>query len=251
MIANEAFCNNASYIHIIDPRLRVSTAFLLSVGISLADHFMTLGLSLCFSLGLIPLARLPLWSVLKRLAAVIGFLICIWLMLPFTFEGKILWVIGPLNVYQPGIELSAQISLKSCSILILFLVLVSSMPVATLADVLYDFRLPKKFVFLLLITYRYLFVIHEEYVRLRLAMQIRGFTPGTNLHSLKTIAYLVGMLLVRASLRAERVNQAMILRGFKGELHSLEDFTHYRFPTGFILLIFCFSCLLIYFEWIL
>ena len=85
-------------------------------------------------------------------------------------------------------------------------------------------RLPDKFVYLLLMSYRYIFVIFQEYQRLHRALRIRGFKPGTNLHTYRTYAYLIGMLFVRASDRAERVYRAMRCRGFSGTFHTLGIF---------------------------
>nr|WP_269434977.1 energy-coupling factor transporter transmembrane component T [Desulfosarcina ovata] len=85
-------------------------------------------------------------------------------------------------------------------------------------------HLPDKLVHMLLITYRYLFVLEQEYQRLVRAMKIRNFRPATTLHTYRTYAYLVGMFFVRASERAKRVHSAMICRGFNGRFISLRVF---------------------------
>ncbi len=90
---------------------------------------------------------------------------------------------------------------------------------------MHELRVPKKIVHLFFFTYRYIHVIHREYLRLVSAMKVRGFRPGTNMHTYKTYAYLVGMLLVRSSDRAERVLNAMICRGFRGNFYSLSAFS--------------------------
>lgn len=246
----EPFSVGNSFIHSVDPRFRLATAFLLSIAVALAEQFHVLGLSLAIGAVLVIWARLDPRDVLKRLSTVVGFLLLIWIMLPFTFEGEVLTQLGSVRVYIQGIELSARISLKSCTILLIFISLVATMPVTTLGHTLHYFQLPTRLVFLLLITYRYLFVIGEEYSRLRTAMRIRCFKPGTSIHSFRSIAYLVGMLFVRASLRAERVNWAMRLRGFSGRFYSLEDFKGYQqspvFPGAMLILL----GLLVYLEWI-
>ena len=61
--------------------------------------------------------------------------------------------------------------------------------------------MPGKAVFLLMFTYRYLWVMEEEYLRLKRAAELRGFVPKTNLHTYKTIASLFAMVLVRAGLK--------------------------------------------------
>jgi cobalt/nickel transport system permease protein len=73
-------------------------------------------------------------------------------------------------------------------------------------------------------TYRYIFVIEQEYKRLLRAAKIRGFQPGTNLNTYRTYSYVIGMLFVRSAARAERVHQAMLCRGFKGKFYSLQEF---------------------------
>ena len=56
------------------------------------------------------------------------------------------------------------------------------------------------------------------------AARVRGFTPKTDLHTYKTYAYMLGMLLVRAMARADRVYQAMLCRGFKGKFYCIHRF---------------------------
>jgi cobalt/nickel transport system permease protein len=53
---------------------------------------------------------------------------------------------------------------------------------------------------------------------------MRGFRPGTNIHTYKTYASIVGMLLVRAAIRAEQVYKAMLCRGFKCKFYCLHEF---------------------------
>jgi cobalt/nickel transport system permease protein len=93
-----------------------------------------------------------------------------------------------------------------------------------LGHALHQLRVPEKIIQLLLMSYRYIFVIEQEYRRLLRAAKIRGFQPGTNINTYRTFAYVIGMLFVRAAERAERVHQAMLCRGFKGKFFSLQEF---------------------------
>jgi cobalt/nickel transport system permease protein len=56
-------------------------------------------------------------------------------------------------------------------------------------------------------------------------MRIRGFIPKTNIHTYKSYAYLVGILLVRSYDRAERIHKAMLCRGFTGRYYTLSRFS--------------------------
>lgn len=65
-------------------------------------------------------------------------------------------------------------------------------------------------------------------------MKIRGFSPKTNLHTYRTYAYVVGMLLVKSYERARRVEAAMLCRGFDGRFYDLSEFS-YKLSDGFAL----------------
>lgn len=56
-------------------------------------------------------------------------------------------------------------------------------------------------------------------------MRARGFKSGLNGHSLRSLANLVGMLLVRSVDRAERVHAAMLCRGYNGRFWIQDDFS--------------------------
>ena len=101
------------------------------------------------------------------------------------------------------------------------------MSAATLCTALGRLRVPKKIVYLMLMTYRYIFVLEAEYRRLLTAARVRCFTPRTGLHAYRTYAYLIGMLFVRAAVRSERVVEAMKCRGFRGRFYSLAEFRNH------------------------
>jgi cobalt/nickel transport system permease protein len=203
----------------------VATLFSCSVAVF---HALAALLAACLAaVLLLAVSGLDLREIGRRLAVVLGFLLLLWCLLPLTYEGDIVGRVGPLNFYRPGILLSAQITLKSLAIIGVFTALVATIPINTLGQSLARLHVPAKLVHLLLMCYRYIFVIEQEYRRLVAAMKIRGFQPRTNLHTYRSYAYLVGMLFVRAASRAERVHQAMRCRGFDGRFHSLATFpTH-------------------------
>lgn len=221
----EIFEGGNSPVHRIDPRCRVAVATLFSFAIALSERMPTLWAGLVLSLVFLVMARLNLKQVMKRLFLMWGFLLFIWIIMPVTFEGDVVYRIGNLGLSREGLVLAGRITLKSNAILVAFIALITTMNFSTLGYVLNFFRIPEKLVHLLLLTYRYIFVIEQEYHRLLRAARIRSFKPQTNVHTYKTYAYLVGMLFVRASARAERVYQAMKCRGFQGKFHCLQEFS--------------------------
>jgi cobalt/nickel transport system permease protein len=220
----EPFAIGESMIHRLDPRIRLSLTVLYAFVVALSYQFPVLLLALGFSSILILISRLRVQEVLKRLVIVNALILLLWLLLPFTFKGEALTRIGSFAIYRPGVILAAQITLKSNAILLAFIALIATMSFSTLGHSIYRLRVPEKIVYLLLMTYRYIFVIEEEYLRLMRAAKIRGFQPGTNANTYRTYSHVIGMLFVRSAARAERVHQAMLCRGFKGKFYSLQEF---------------------------
>lgn len=247
---NTSFAEGHSWIHGIDPRLRVAGATVFAAVVALAYDFKTLGTALSFSLIMVLSARLDLRQVSRRLLPATFFLLLLWAVLPWTYEGIALTSLGPLVITRPGVMLCAQISLKTVALLTAFMALLATMTVDTLGHTLNRLWLPDKMVHMILITYRYLFVLEQEYQRLMRAMKIRNFKPKTNLHSYRTYAYLVGMLFVRASERARRVHNAMICRGFDGRFISLREFPSNPLNLVFGVGITLSLVLLVILEWI-
>jgi cobalt/nickel transport system permease protein len=220
----EPFAVGDSLLHRLDPRIRLVSAAVFSCVAALCREFPALLAALVLSITLAALARLRIGEVMRRLLVVNGLVVFIWAVIPFTFPGEALFHLGPFGAAREGIQLAAQITLKSNAIVLAFMALVATMSPATTGHALHRLRVPDKIVHLFLMTYRYIFVLEQEYHRLVRAAHIRGFRPGTNFHTYRTYAYLVGMLFVRAVERAERVRWAMICRGFKRKFYCLQEF---------------------------
>jgi cobalt/nickel transport system permease protein len=245
----ETFTYGDSPIHRLDPRLKIVFATVFSFTVAVSEGFDTLTAALTASSLLVALGRFKSSQVAKRLFVVNGLILFLWLIIPWTFKGEPLFRIGPLTVTQEGVLLAARISIKSNAIVLAFIALVASTSITKLGHALDCLRLPAKIVHLLLMTYRYIFVILDEYERLVRSARIRGFEPRTNMHTYKTYAYLIGMLFVRAAARAERVQQAMLCRGFKGKYYCLSRFSFSRLDWIALALMGAVVTSLIVIEW--
>ncbi len=222
---SEPFAQGTSALHRTSPALRIVMATLYSFTAALIKGPLPLGLAVAVSIVLVHLARLPMVDLAKRLAAAATLLLMVWILVPLTYAGDPLIRLGPLAVSRSGAQLCLQITCKTMAILMAFTALVATMHTATLGHALSQLGMPPKLVQLLLLAYRYIFVIEQEYQRLYRAAKIRNFRPASNLHTYRTYAYLVGMLFVRASERATRVHLAMKCRGFNGRFHTLANYT--------------------------
>ncbi len=221
---SEHLSEGTSYLHEFDPRLKIIVALIYSVTVALLTSFPLLLISLCFSIFLILWGRLSIPTVLKRLLVVNGFVFFLWLVLPFSYAGKELFSIGSLVATYPGVYQALRITIKSNAIILCLMALLSTSPTFMLVHALHHLKVPTKLVHLFFFTYRYIHVIYTEFVRLNTAMKVRSFTPGTNIHTYRSYAYLVGMLLVRSYERSKRIYQSMLCRGFNGKFHTLYHF---------------------------
>ncbi len=245
----EPFSEGASLAHRLDPRGKVIVAALFAVLVAAAKTYAATLAGLALALAWLTLARLPWKKVLVRLLVVNSFVFFLWLVLPLTYPGEVVWRWGWLKATREGLVYTGLITLKSNAIIIALIALIATVPVVTLGQALHQLRLPDKLCHLLLFTYRYLYVFEQEYQRLVQAIRIRGFQPGTNLHTYRTYAYLAAMLLVRSHDRAERVFQAMLCRGFHGVFYSLKTFSWQRRDGLFVVSSLLGCMVLIYLEW--
>lgn len=205
----------------IDLRARIVGAGALTLALAATN---SLGAAIAGCALILPAALcsgIAIRQILSGLKAVGFFLIFLWLTLPLTYAGHEI-ELGGLSVSMQGIKLALLISLKSCSILLLFMTLIGTASFTALAEALRRLWLSPKLCWILLFSYRYLSDIRQEYLRLRRAAMLRGFAPNTSLRTYQVYANMLGMTLVRTWLKAQQINQAMLLRGFHGRLYSLD-----------------------------
>ncbi len=247
MMEYEALTNKDSLIHRLNPAVRILCAIIFSFWVALSNDFEFIFGCFILSILFIPLASITPVEALKRIKPLLLFLFMIWIFLPLTFTGETLFNVLSMDVSKQGIEYCAMITIKSISIILFFMAFVATMTIGTIGHAMGKLHISDKLIFLILMTYRYIFVIRQEYQRLFRAAKIRGFVPKTNIHSYKTYAYLAGMLFVRASLRAKRVHQAMLCRGFNGKFYVIDKFQLDKLSILFFIILF--SCIAIY-QWL-
>jgi cobalt/nickel transport system permease protein len=181
-------------------------------------------------------AQLPYKLLLARLVA-----FCLFL-LPFL-------VILPILHGWPGFWSAWVLAARASAIFILGLILVATSPFSRTVQAAERMGIPKLLSRLVLMSYRYVFVLADEFARLRVALRVRGFRNRANLHSYRTIGAVAGTLLVRGSDRAESVSHAMRCRGFDGRLHSLTEWKTTSADVLFFLAVIAISFGLLAWDW--
>ena len=206
-----------------DPAARVFLALACALVFSLLQELYTSLAGLVLSLVLAGFCAPDFRKLGKNLLYANVFVLFVWLTVPWTMPGTELWALGPMRFTVEGVELSLRVTIKCNAILLSFLTLVADMKPAHLGSALERLRVPAKLVFLFLLTARYVHVIGDEWKRLKVAAALRGFVPGSNLHTYRTLANMLGLTLLNSMDRARRVYEAMLLRGFAGHFHLLHE----------------------------
>lgn len=213
-----------SLIQRIDPRVRMAFAGGLAVCISLLHSLTACCLALALGAALLAAANPPGRALLQRLGTINIFILFLWCVTPLTTPGTPLAQWGIFSVSAEGVRLALLVSIKSNAIASIFLALVATMNAPTAGHALERLHCPPKLVFLFLFTARYVHVIAQEWRSLLVAARLRGFRPRTGMHTYRTLASLLGLLLVRSYERSLRVREAMVLRGFSGHFRSVTVF---------------------------
>jgi len=223
-----------STLYPFDPRVKLVSTILLIVAIALMREFTPLLLIMIFLLALIGISRVPFRHIGKSFILAIPFIVFASLALMYS------------SGYFAGLLMAMRIS---DSVLAL-LVLVSTTPFFEFLKALQWFKCPRIFSVLLLFTYRFIFILIDEMDRMRMSRKARGFTGGRNIFdkvAMRTIGYTAGMIFVRSYKRAGNIYNALLSRGYTGDIKTLQiPRTHSRdavFASAFILVVAITLCL--------
>ena len=203
----------------IDPRVRIITTIALAIVVVSFASWQAVTATILFALTLMTFSA-PDWrKSLRRILAMDGFILVTLVLLPFTYPGDAMFTLWGFDASWQGLYRAIMIALKANAVMCGIIAFLGNLSSTELGRGMTGLYLPTKLTTLMMFTVRYIDVLHHEYLRLRQSMRARAFRLKTNRHSWKMIGYLVGMLLVRAHERSERIIWAMKCRGFHGHYH--------------------------------
>lgn len=206
----------------LDPRFRIVLALIgVCVFLSLRRHSVLLALVAVLFVACAATPGIGVSVLRRRLIAVNVFSLMLLALMPWGTLGEALFSLGGVGYMREGALHALRIALKANAAVLLMTWLLTPVDPMVLGQAVAGLGAPQRLVHLYVLTLRYLRVLEDEYQRLRRAMHVRGFRARANLHTLRSFGYLVGMLLIRALDRAERVWQAMLCRGFSGQFSPM------------------------------
>jgi len=157
------------------------------------------------------IAGVPFGYIIKRLLLFLPFIGSMAISLPLS-QG-----------FDRGWDLMLTILFRGTLAFLVSLWLVNVMPFEQLLVTLRRLKVPAIVVAILAFMYRYVFVVWDELDSLRRARKTRTYGHGGLWFRWKTLAQMLGMLLIRSLNRAERIHGAMQARGWDGEVRWLEE----------------------------
>jgi len=231
----DPFKEISSPIHELDPRVKLvlSLAFIFTIALIPHGVWPVYILLLAIIFSIIILSRLGFAYVLKRSALALPFILAAFPVI-FTIKGDPLasitvgsWVLTA-SVY--GVERFISITFKSWISVQTAIVLASSTPFPDLLMAMRAIHVPRLLVAIFGLMWRYLFVLVDEALRLMRARLARSGetglpdrkTGGSIAWRAQVTGGMAGSLFLRALERSDRIYNAMLSRGYDGEVYALD-----------------------------
>jgi cobalt/nickel transport system permease protein len=230
--AFDRYRQGESAIHSLDPRVKVVLTVLFIFSNLLLPDGAWLGFaaSWLFLLLVARLARLEASLLLRRSLLALPFALAAITVL-FTQSGETLWSLPlfgrVMEVSDAGLQRFLSILGRSWLSVQAAVLLTATTPFPDLLHALRHLRVPGVLVAIIGFMYRYLFVLAGEAGRLLRARAARSARPagggggGTIWWRARVAGSMVGQLFLRSYERSERVYEAMLARGYQGQLLTM------------------------------
>jgi cobalt/nickel transport system permease protein len=210
----DRYSRGSSLVHRVTPRLKLVLVFVFVLLVLATPELVSLvfdgpwaswllfGAEAWLVMLVYSLARLPWGYLALRLGAVLPFLLMVALAVPLNHR------------FERGWHEAAQMLARSLIVLSSVITLVATTPFRELLVGLEQLGMPRILISILAFMYRYMFVLVDELTKMRRAKLARTFYPSL-WGEARLMGNFIGILLVRAFERAERVYAAMCARGWQ------------------------------------
>ncbi|WGI17925.1 cobalt ECF transporter T component CbiQ [Methanonatronarchaeum sp. AMET-Sl] len=212
-----------SFLHKFNPKTKIISALILILSIVLLQNIipLTIALSLVFTAAI--LSGLPIKKLLNRLKWIFMFMAAIFIFVPFFTPGETAFTILFLTATYEGLTTASIISLKMLTIMTLSMAVIMTTKFEEILRSLSELGVPKTFIEIFFLTYKYIFVIFEETEKSMMSAKSRGYQLSPKPSKLKVLGNLIGMIFVRSFDRSQRVHKAMMARGYRGKMVTTID----------------------------
>jgi len=222
----DQFANRSTPVHRLDPAAKAVAllAVVLAAVLVTRDRFLPLVPVAAGLAAYHAASRTPIRYTLRRLAVVSPFAVVLVVLFPFLEPGEAVarWPVagGTVVVTRQGLVRAGHLLAKFVLCTWAALLLLATTRFQDLLQGLARLRVPRVFVTQLAVLYRYLWVVMDEGMRMRMARTARDGGLGPWRLRFRSRVGVIGVLFLRSWDRAERIYRAMAARGFDGTLHA-------------------------------
>jgi len=234
--AFDRYHHKTSALHRLDPRIKVvvTIAFILSNALLPDGAWMAFALSWLFLLLASALSNLGLGFTFRRSFIALPFALAAVTVL-FSVPGNLLFqfhfMLSDFTVTDAGLLRFVSIVIRSWLSVQMAILLVAATRFPDLVHAFEHLRVPAILTTIIAFLYRYLFVLTDEVIRLLRARQSRSAAaPGhrpcrdvvmQRLYMARVAGNMAGQLFLRSYERSDRIYNAMLARGYTGQLRTL------------------------------
>jgi len=208
----DRYSRGGTICHRLSPRLKIVMTVAVIVGCAFVplSNWPLYGCLASLVFAAHTLAEIPIAYLARRVALFLPVVLTTALAVPLS------------RGFAGGWQTAGTVVIRALVAFLAALWLVNTTPFDRLLSGLCRLGLPRLFAALLTFVYRYIHVLFDELARMRTAQRARTFKSSSGWRGWKGAVQLVGMLLIRALVRAERIHGAMCSRGWTGNMHSLD-----------------------------
>ncbi len=230
---------SGSLLHRLDPRVKVllTVLFILSNALLPDGAWLAFVFSWLLILAANPMAHLGLDFTFRRSFVALPFALAA-ITAIFSIPGKPLadWHVAGLTLIPTDMGLLRFVSIliRSWLSIQMAILLVATTQFPDLIHAFEHLRVPRILTTIIAFLYRYLFVLTDEVFRLMRAREARSATAmnrragGSLLWRAKVTGNMAGQLFLRSYERSDRIYNAMLSRGYIGDLRTLNAHTMFR-----------------------
>jgi len=256
--AFDRYHHKHSFIHHLDPRIKVviTIAFIVSNALLPDGAWISFALAWLFVLVANMFSQLGIGFTFRRSFIAFPFALAAITVL-FSIPGKPVtsfhFLMWNFTITDAGLLRFVSIVIRSWLSVQMAILLVAVTEFPKIIHALTHLRVPAIITTIISFLYRYLFVLTDEVMRLLRARQARsgasaGRKSGGSLQWRARIAgHMAGQLFLRSYERSDRIYNAMLSRGYKGELMTIHPH-HFQARDWFICALSIFGMIIMQFT---
>ena len=216
----DRFAHGDSPVHRLDGRTKLlALVAYLAVLISFGRHdLVSLAPMAIWPAALLWLGGIPMRFALRRVVLLSPLILMLGVMSPLYDRGPMTLAAGPWQWQTTGGMLAGLTLATKFALGVLAVTAVTcTTRFSSLLESMRRLGMPSLLVMQVGMLYRYLYVLVDEAMRVRLARDFRGAALATTMRRLSAVGSIIGSLFVRTLDRSERIALAMQARGYNAQ----------------------------------